>query len=196
MSLIREATAGMQYLVRTNRFCMWAVRPGDRAARDAARREALSPVAGHLKDRLQPVAEHLRMGVKRRDPPDRPALAIIVECLGGDGNRLGTVGRAGGHREHQDFGAAAEERIRVALAHAIDIGLMAIVAADRHTRAKISRRADLAKEMVFTELTVRMAGDPPQEQLALDVAGAIESGRERPEPGGAHAWRRADRSSA
>ena len=68
MSLIREATAGMQYLVRTSRFCMWAVSPVIAPQGMPAGREALAPVAGDLKDRLQAVADHLGWASNARMP--------------------------------------------------------------------------------------------------------------------------------
>ena len=104
----------------------------DRATGNAAAREALSPVAGHLQDRLQAILDHFSVGVERHDPPDRPSFAVIGECLGRDRNGLGPVGGARGHREHEHFGARTKERAGIAPAHAIDVRLVAIVAADRH----------------------------------------------------------------
>ncbi len=159
---------------------MCAVRPVIAPQGIPGGREALAPVAGDLKDRPQAVANHLVMGVERLDAPDRPALAIVTKRLGRDRNRLGAVGRARGHREHEDFGARAEEGTGVAVANAIDVGLMAVVAADRHATAEICWRANLAEVVVAAELAVGVAGDPAQEQLALHVAGAVGLVEERP----------------
>ena len=186
----------MQYLVRTRRFCMWAVKPGDRPAGDARRREALPPVAGDLKDGPQPVAHHLVVGVERQDAPDRPALAIVGEGLRRDRNRLGAVGRPRGHGEHEDFGALAEEGSHVAVAHPVDVGLVPVVAADRHPAAEIGGRANLAEVMVAAELAVGVPGDPAEQELALDVAGAGVSDRGTPEPAAARGSPPAGRSTA
>ena len=100
------------------------------------------------------------MGVERLDAPDRPALAIVVERLAGHGDRLGPVGRPRGHGEHQDLGARAEEGPDVALADPVDVGLVAVVAADRDPAAEVGRRPDLAEVVVAAELAVGVAGDP------------------------------------
>ena len=124
------------------------------------------------------------MRVERQDAPDRPSLAIVAQRLGGHRDRLGPVGRAGGQREHQHLGARAEQGIQVALADAIDVRLVALVAADRHASAEIGRGADLAEMVVAAELAVGVPGDPPQEQLALDVGGPVGLGQKRSGPGG------------
>ena len=90
---------------------------------------------------LRPLREHLGVGVEGQDAPDRPALAVVVQRLAGDGDRLGPVGRARGHREHQDLGARAEQGAEVALADAVDVGLVAVVAADRDAAAEVGRRS-------------------------------------------------------
>ena len=142
----------------------------DRPARDAAGREALTPVAPHLENRLQPVLNHLAVGIKRQDAPDRPALAIVVEGLRRDRNCLGAVGRARCHGEHEHFGAPSEESVRVPLAHPVDVRLVPIVAADRYTLAEIGRRADLAKEMVAAEPAIGMPRQAAHQQVSLNLA--------------------------
>ena len=108
------------------------------------------------------------MGVERLNAPDRPALAIVGERLRRDRNRLGPVGRPRGHREHEDFGPLAEKRADVTLAHAVDVRLMPVVAADRHATAKIRRRADLAEVMIAAELAVGVPGDPARAEARAE----------------------------
>ncbi len=145
---------------------------------------------------LQPAPQMVKMGIKRLDPPDCPTFAVIVERFAGDGDRFGTVRRAGSHCEHKDFGACAEERAEVAVANSLDIGLVALVTADRHASPKIGGGADLSEVMVAAELTVRMARDPAEKEVALHVPGAfglIEKGlRQAP---GAASDRQADEAS-
>ena len=120
------------------------------------------------------------VGVEGQDAPDRPALTIVAERLAGDGNRLGPVGRARGHREHQHFGPLAEQGVRSPCRTRSMYGSVPVVAADRHPVAKIGRRADLAEVMVAAELAVGVLGDPAQQELVLDFAGPaslVEEGR-------------------
>jgi hypothetical protein len=149
---------------------MWAVRPVI-APHGMPPLVKLPPIAGHLQNGLQTVAHHLVVGVKRQDTPDRPALAIIIQSFGGDRNRLGTIGCTRGHREHENFGALPEKRIRIALADAVDIRLMPVVAANRHALPKISRRANLAEEMIAPKLAIGVSRQAAQKQVALDVTG-------------------------
>ena len=144
---------------------------GDRPAGDARRGDALAPVAGELEDRLEAVAEHLEVGVEREDAPDRPPFAVVVQRLAGDGDRLGPVRRPRGHREHQDFGAGAEEGVGVALADAVDVRLVPVVAADRDPAAEVGGGPDLGEVVVAAELAVGVAGDAGAGEVALDVAG-------------------------
>ena len=50
-------------------------------------------------------------------------------------------------------------------------GSWRVVAADRHAAAEVGRGLDLAEVVVAAELAVGVAGDPLQEQLALDFVG-------------------------
>jgi hypothetical protein len=54
----------------------------------------------------------------------------------------------------------AEERSHVALAHALDVGLMSVVAADRYAAPVLFRGTNLAEEMVAAELAIGVSGNP------------------------------------
>ena len=161
MSLIRDATAGMQYLGANEPVLHVGGETGDRPARDARRREALSPVAGHLKDRPQAVREssrdgHRTPGFPRSSSPrdNRRVPAAVTGIVLG---RLVVPEVIANMRTSVPGPKSASD---VALADAIDVRLVPIVAADRNALAEVGRRADLAKEMVSSELAVGVAGEP------------------------------------
>ena len=164
---------------------MWAVRPviapqGMPAGVKLSRQSLASWRIGS-----SPCWSIVGVGVEGLDAPDRPALAVVVERLAGDGDRLGPVGRPRGHGEHQDLGARPEQGAEVALADAVDVGLVAVVAADRDAAAEVGRGADLAEVVVAAELAVGVAGEPAQQQVALDLVGVGRSGRGTSGPGAA-----------
>ena len=116
------------------------------------------------------------MGVERQDAPDRPALAVVVERLAGDGDRLGPVGRPRGHGEHQDLGPRAEEG-----AECRPGGRGRCRARGRRSRG--SGRGGGSRPAV--RISPKWWSRPnwlsawratrPQEQVALDLAGAARS---------------------
>ncbi len=142
---------------------------GDGAAGDSRGRDRLAPVAGDLEDRPEPAAEDFDVRQEGQDSPDGPALAVVVQRLAGHRDGLGPVGGARGQREHQDLGPRAEQGAEVALAHAVDVRLVAVVRDDGDPAAEVGRGADLAEVMIAAELAVGMAGDPREQEIALDV---------------------------
>ncbi len=123
------------------------------------------------------------MGIECLDPPDSPALAVILECPVRHGNGLGPAGRPRGHGEHQNSGPRAEKRLDVALPDPVDVWLVAVITADGYLAAKVVRGPDLAEMMVPPELAVGVARDLVKQQLALDggdVQRLVEEGSGQP----------------
>ena len=176
----------MQYLVRTNRFCMWAVKPGDRAAGDAAGREALPPVAGRPEGSASAHRGSSRDGrrtpgcPRSSSPRDNRREPRVVT-----GIVLGRLVVPEVIANIRTSVPVAEEGVRVALAHAIDVRLVPIVAADRHALAEIGRRADLAERNGRGRTGCRRAARAGSRAARAERRRRSASGRETPAPAAA-----------
>src|SRR5207302_1413103 len=104
-------------------------------------------------------SQAVEVTVKGEDAPDRPPLAVVGQRLAGDRDRLRAVGRARGHGEHQDLGPWPEKGPEVAVPDAIDVGLVAVVAADRDPAAEVGRGADFTEVVVAAEPALGVACD-------------------------------------
>ncbi len=141
---------------------------------------------------ISPRCEHPGMGVERGDPPDLPAVAVVVEGLARHRDRLGPIRRAGGHREHQDFGPRGEEGAECRPGGRGRYTARGRVAADRHALAEVLERADLGEVVVAAELAVLVPRDPIEEEAALDVGGVRVASR-NPRAIRRERWRAASR---
>ena len=83
----------------------------------------------------------------------------------------------------------------VALAHAVDVWLVAVVIADGHAAAEVFRGADLAEVVVAAELAVGVASDPVQQATGAGRRRHGGSGRGTPGRAGGRGSRPAGRKT-
>src|SRR4051812_45464453 len=105
--------------------------------------------------------------------PDHPAAAVLAEELLCNWQPFGLAGRAGGHGEHQHFGAGREQRVHVAIENFVDVRAMLVVRPHRNALTKIGDGADFAEAMVAAKIAVLTALYFVGERLPLNGARAV-----------------------
>ena len=133
------------------------------AARDSHRRRSFLPVARHLHDRPQLDFRMIEIDLQ---PPQVPAALVILEILLRDRDELACRWRAAGHGEHV-HAIVGKQGAVLALGHALDIGLQALVRCNGHMAAKVGQPLHMVKVMVVREVGIAVLNENAAEKSLL-----------------------------